>query len=138
MTEEIDITALPDLTTREVGSSVVDLGNIGDIESITVRPYDFRSRPYDIDEDREQTRGKIAMTLTYALIGIIAVPVLTTFLVLVYFGIVKSSPGPYGLTTGVEAPPIVAQWKSLLEIILTPIVGLVGAVTGFYFGGKTN
>ena len=28
--------------------------------------------------------------------------------------------------------------KSLLEIIFAPIVGLVGAVTGFYFGEKSR
>ena len=28
--------------------------------------------------------------------------------------------------------------KALLEVVLAPVVGLVGAVTGFYYGGKSN
>jgi hypothetical protein len=73
--------------------------------------------PYNPTHDREKKRGLIALSLV-AILGLIVVAAL----VYVFF------------TT---APDMDAM-KTLLELLFTPIVGLVGAVTGFYFGEKQS
>ena len=70
-------------------------------------------KPFDPSKDREQVRGKIALILTWCLVGIVAVSLIL-------------------ILTRVSIDKI----KDTLELILSPIVGLVGAVTGFYFGEK--
>jgi O-antigen/teichoic acid export membrane protein len=72
-----------------------------------------REQPYDPSKDREKIRGMIALILTICLIAI----VLFTLIMIL---------------TGVD----IEKTKDTLELILSPVVGLVGAVTGFYFGEK--
>ena len=76
-------------------------------------------KPYDPAPEREQKRGLIALILVSALCGIIV-------LAFAYAALMPSS------TATTEA------LKSLLEIVFAPIVGLVGAVTGFYIGEKSR
>jgi hypothetical protein len=33
-----------------------------------------------------------------------------------------------------SSPPKIEDLRAVLEVILAPVVGIVGAVTGFYFG----
>ncbi len=73
------------------------------------------SKPYDPAEDREKLRGKIALALVAILAFIVFSSVVLTL---------------FQPLNGLDAI------KSLLDILLAPIVGLVGAVTGFYFGEK--
>lgn len=72
--------------------------------------------PYDPARDRELMRGRIA----WSLIGILGVVILAAI--------------GFAFTHGQAG----ACAKMPLEEILTPMIGLVGAVTGFYFGEKTK
>lgn len=72
-------------------------------------------KDYDIPAEREKKRGQIALFLIWILAGIIAISLL-----IVMF----------------SCKPTVENLKSILELIFTPIIALVGAATGFYFGEK--
>ena len=72
---------------------------------------------------REQTRGRIAFTLIFTLVGV----VLTT---LVYIAVLSI----FGVLGTQEAINVV---HGLGTTLLAPIVGLIGAVIGFYYGGQT-
>jgi hypothetical protein len=76
-------------------------------------------RPYDPAPERERKRGLIALVLVSALCGIIVMA----------FAFVFVRP---------MTPENVEALKSVLALIFAPIVGLVGAVTGFYFGEKSR
>ncbi len=69
---------------------------------------------YDPRRDREKVRGRIAVLLLALLAGTI----LGIFLLL-WLGTIDV-PGA----------------KELLAVLVSPLVGLVGAATGFYYGGK--
>jgi hypothetical protein len=78
-----------------------------------------RKKPYDPAPERERKRGLIALVLVSALCGMIVLAFAFMFIM--------------PLTTeNIEA------LKSVLALIFAPIVGLVGAVTGFYFGEKSR
>jgi hypothetical protein len=66
-----------------------------------------------IDRDRERMRGWIAL----ALIGLLAAVLLAAFVGL--------------LTTTISAHDL----KELSPVFLSPLIALVSAATGFYFGG---
>jgi hypothetical protein len=68
---------------------------------------------------REQMRGWIALVLTAALLTL----VLFTLL--------------YVILSGLPTDELVRVIQGVGATILTPIVGLIGAVTGFYYGGQT-
>ena len=74
--------------------------------------------PYDPSEDRERKRGQIALALVGLLAGIASVS-----LVFVMFAASKERQDAL---------------KGVVELVFGPIVGLVGAVTGFYFGAKSK
>jgi len=76
-------------------------------------------RPYDPAPEREKKRGLIALVLVASLCGIIVLAFAFIFFV-------------------PAAAANIELLKSVLEIIFAPIVGLVGAVTGFYFGEKSR
>ncbi|MGH2723673.1 MAG: hypothetical protein ACRDI0_05305 [Actinomycetota bacterium] len=69
--------------------------------------------PLSVHERREVTRGLLAM----ALLGLLGVLVVA---------------GPVLVATGRLSTD---QIEVLAQVILTPLVGLVGSVIGFYFGG---
>jgi hypothetical protein len=84
---------------------------------------------YDPTRDREQVRGQVALILTWCLVGVVAV--------LAVAGLVTS----VVCMSGVACTPTTIELKTigvLATIVLTPLVGLVGAVTGFYFGEKAG
>jgi hypothetical protein len=72
--------------------------------------------PYDPSRQREHVRAGIA----YALIGLLIVIILFSFALLLFSS--KSFD----------------EIKGMLELLLAPVVGLVGAVTGFYYGEKAK
>lgn len=74
----------------------------------------FVKERYDPAADREKKRGRIALTLVYLLCAV----VLASFSYAFY------------------RPADIDALKALLEIVFAPVVGLVGAATGFYFGEK--
>lgn len=78
--------------------------------------------PYNPEEDREKKRGTIALILVCLLAGIVAGAFIY---VLISLFILKSFRDLDSL-------------KTLLEIVFAPVVGLVGSVTGFYFGEKSK
>jgi len=71
--------------------------------------------PYDPARFREWLRGLVALGLVVLLIGIVT--------------------GSYFLVWTNKNTNSVKDW---LTAVLTPIVGLVGAVTGFYYGGRES
>jgi hypothetical protein len=79
----------------------------------------FQQEPYDPGPARERVRGVIAS----ALIGILAAIVVGD-LIIAWYGI-----GGGGNLDLIE---------SVATTLLTPVVGLVGAVTGFYFGEQSR
>jgi hypothetical protein len=76
-----------------------------------------------MERDREQTRGRIAFALLYTLLGV----VLAT---LVYIAALSVS----GVLGTQEVINVV---HGVGTTLLAPIVGLIGAVIGFYYGGQT-
>ena len=90
----------------------------------------FRDTPYDPAKDREGVRSTIALSL----IGLLAVVVVVPF-VLILFGVGCDALGP-GSDICRRIP--VVPLKDVLDTVLTPLVGLVGAVTGFYFGDRES
>lgn len=84
---------------------------------------------YDPTQDRETIRGSIATWLIWTLIVVIAVAVLT--------GLVTA----IGCSQSGTCHPDIVELKTvrvIIELVLTPLVGLVGAVTGFYYGEKSG
>ena len=73
-------------------------------------------KPYDPEPHREKLRGWIAL----ALLGLLALVVLSLL-----FGF---------LVNWITA----AEIKDVGIILVSPLVTLVGAVTGFYYGSKTR
>lgn len=76
------------------------------------------SVPYDPSEDRERKRGQTALSLVGLLAGIAVFSLI--------FAMVAATK---------EREDAL---KAVLELLFGPIVGLVGAVTGFYFGAKSR
>lgn len=72
---------------------------------------------YDPSKDRERLRGFIAL----GLLGLLAAIVVASFVFI--FLHYKSD---------------LSKLKSILDILFAPVVGLVGAATGFYFGEKSK
>ena len=68
--------------------------------------------PYDPAKDREQVRSQIAYLLIWLLIGAVCVLVISVF----------------SKTVGI------GDLDKFSAAVLTPIIGLVGTVIGFYFG----
>ena len=73
-------------------------------------------------------RGKIAMRLVWTLVALIA----GAFLLAVASVVVCGTSACNAATASME------QVKTIIELLLTPLVGLVGAVTGFYFGEQSR
>jgi hypothetical protein len=81
---------------------------------------------YDPSPHREEKRGQIALLLVGTLVGIVA----GAFAIFVVFDIL--------LAIWPSAKLSFDHVKAVVEMLLTPMVGLVGAVAGFYFGEKKN
>jgi len=70
---------------------------------------------------RENARGRIALWIVGSLFAIVLLSYLV-FTLLVFSG----------------TPPTFDNLKDLTEALVAPVVGIVGAVTGFYFGEKRS
>jgi hypothetical protein len=75
------------------------------------------SKPYNPDEFRDNARKRI----TYWLLALLTVLFVGAFVSLFV----------------IEGQPQFEQLKALLEILLGPLVALVSAATGFYFGAQS-
>ena len=76
----------------------------------------------------EKKRGEIASLLVWSLVILVAVVAGCGLWLGAHA--CKDDATCKALMTSVDG------FKTVVEIVLTPMVGLVGAVTGFYFGGK--
>lgn len=85
-------------------------------------------KSYDPAPARENIRGTIALSLVWTLVAVIGVVALTG-LVTAYFCHVKDA-------CSLETVELKTT-RAVIELVVTPLVGLVGAVTGFYFGEKS-
>ncbi len=98
----------------------IDLSEEDSEKGFSIIPYslgEVESKPYNPDPEREKLRGKIALILVSLLVGIVLMAFFTLWF---------------------AAPEKVSKLKEVLDLVVAPIVGIVGAVTGFYFGGKEN
>ena len=106
-----------------------------DLDSVVYRGDGptVQDAPYDPTQDREEKRGQIAMTLVRALLGV----VIASFLL---FG-VKVFFNDCGACDPEDQNSIASYVNALseiIELIYAPLVGLIGAVTGFYFGERSS
>jgi len=72
--------------------------------------------PEDIEEGREQARELIAKVLIGTLVAIVV--------------------GSFGTIWFKLAP--MSDLKILLEIVFTPMIGVIGTILGFYYGARTR
>lgn len=77
----------------------------------------------------EKKRGEIATWLVLTLVAVVGVAALGG-LWAVFLSGCNDDVSCKAVTTRVE------NLKIIVEIVLTPLIGIVGAVVGFYFGGK--
>jgi hypothetical protein len=83
-------------------------------------PASLFSFTFDSKRHHDQARSKIAFWLLALLTGLLF----------------ATAVGFAGLFFVKESHPTFDQFKSLVELILTPLLTLVSAATGFYFGSQ--
>ena len=79
-------------------------------------------RSDDMERTREQTRGRIA----FVLIGTLVAVVLGTIAYMTWLTTIE----------GMTPEEVINLMQGLGTTLLAPIVGLIGAVIGFYYGGQ--
>lgn len=89
----------------------------------------FTETPYDRERKRETMRGWIAMLLLLTLVVVIS-----TMIGIASYSTIGCLSSNSACST--EALRLTAI-RSIGEVLLAPLVGLVGAVTGFYYGEKS-
>lgn len=109
-----------DLTT--IGSSAAQ-------EAVWEPGSGLKEEKYDPAKARESVRGQIAMWLVWSFVGFIALAGL--------IGLGTQIGCAWATTPCDAATTELKPIRALVELILTPLVGLVGAVSGFYFGEKS-
>ncbi|MFZ5670427.1 MAG: hypothetical protein ACOY4K_13115 [Pseudomonadota bacterium] len=111
-------------------SAVEDLNAIGGEGAATVLVGAIGSvtRPYDPAKDQEVIRGRVALLLVVALLMLVG----TLMLVSLAAGQAcwREPSSCAAVKDSMEAV------KLIIDAGLSAVVGLVGAVTGFYFGSK--
>jgi hypothetical protein len=89
----------------------------------------YEEEEYDPTADRETVRGKIALFLVGSLVGVVI------FVCLIGAAVA----GVCGYTGTCSSETLeLKSIRVIIELILSPLVGLVGAVTGFYYGEKSG
>lgn len=109
----------------------IDLTTLGTAGAAAaqVHPEPFIKTPFDPMPKRESIRGWIAMLLLATLLVVIG-----TMIGIASYSTISCMDSNPACSTGLlELKPI----RSLGEVLLAPLVGLVGAVTGFYYGEKS-
>ena len=114
------------------GEKPIDLRSKGVADAPGTVPDErasLKPETYNILRAREIKRGHIALVLVYALVGVIAV--------VVFSGVSTT----YGCLTPddkcTDAALDLTSLRVVVELVLTPLAVLVGAVTGFYFGEQS-
>jgi hypothetical protein len=111
-------------------TDVQDLNKLGTPEGDIATPSTSRfvEKPYDPAPERETIRGTIALALIWTLVLVIGAVVLTGLAIEV---------GCHAKDACTADTVELKTISKVVELILTPLIGLVGAVTGFYFGEKS-
>jgi len=92
------------------------------VPEIRTVPVDVTTSPYDAEKARDDIRGKLALLLIYLLIFVVVAAFVSIWIqVLIAW------------TKGNNIDTTIPL-KDMLQLILAPVVGLVGAATGYYFG----
>ena len=107
----------------------LDLDVAPDRAGAGTRDAPFPVPAYDPTRDRERKRGQIALYLIALLFVICLVPYLLMLGEALCARLVSDP------RCALHDPDVTER---MTQLFLTPIVGLVGAVTGFYFGEKAN
>jgi hypothetical protein len=108
---------------------VQDLNKLGAPDSDAATPSGrIIEKSYDPAPYRENIRGSIALALVWTLVVLIAIVVLT--------GLVTEAACHAKDACSTETIELKTT-RVVIEMVLTPLIGLVGAVTGFYFGEKS-
>lgn len=94
--------------------------------AVAPMPAVLSTTSYDPSRDRETVRSRIALWLVF-LLGVI---------VLFPFVILSLRTGCRLLSQGPDICSLltITEITDTVNLLLTPVIGLVGAVTGFYFG----
>jgi len=114
MSKELDL----DLTKDEVDLVATDRPPL----EIKTVPVDVTRSPYDAEKARDDIRGKLALLLIRLLTFIVVAAFVSIWLPV----LIAWTKGGY-----IE---IATPLKDMLQLLLAPVVGLVGAATGYYFG----
>lgn len=111
-------------------TDVQDLNKLGTPAGDPATPSTSRfvEKPFDPAPERENVRGTIALALVWTLVVVIGVVVLA--------GLAIES-ACYSKDVCTAETIELKTMSKVLELVLTPLIGLVGAVTGFYFGEKS-
>jgi hypothetical protein len=78
----------------------------------------------ETERGRERTRGRIA----YVLIGTLVAIVVATFSYIIWLSVNLGA---------LQTDDLITVMQAVATTLLAPLVGLIGAVIGFYFGGQT-
>jgi hypothetical protein len=110
-----------------------DLTKVGKTgPDVTQETQGLKEEKYNLVQARENVRGQIAMWLVWSFVGFIAVAAL------IGLGTqIGCAVAPMWAKSCDAATTELKTIRALVELILTPLVGLVGAVSGFYFGEKS-
>jgi hypothetical protein len=93
-------------------------------EEATVSGADVRQAQEATERTREETRRRTA----YILVGTLVIVVLASFVYVIWVS----------LTSGnLTVDSLISVLQTIGTTLLAPLVGLIGAVVGFYYGGQT-
>lgn len=124
----------PNQGTGEEAAAALDLGTVPPRGTDPPATH-AATKAYNPAQDREKKRGQIATWLVALLIGVAAAPFL---LILVRGVCVAADANTASLAASTCAGLPAVDLIEVLQLVLTPVVALVGAATGFYFGEKSG
>lgn len=90
--------------------------------------FAIATQNHELAKNREEKRGEIAMMLLRLLVVVVVAP----FVLVAGRGVYLC----WGSSGICSAFPTVDDVLDLIQLVLTPVVALVGAATGFYFGER--
>ena len=112
-------------------TSPVDLETVGKPSVADRRnPSSPHEEPYNSKRAKDKAREDIAKRLLWCLTGVVAVVML--------IGLASLVPCYWNPSQCVTTTAVLDATVKLVTLVLTPLVGLVGAATGFYFGERST
>lgn len=128
MAEEAQAQAQPKVEGLDLNRLDLTPFNPEAADQTTANDAQLDEKAYDPSPDREKLRGIIAGTLVFTFVVLIVLVGLTGLLT------VSLCHAKDACNTDIAELKTV---RAVIELVLTPLVGLVGAVTGFYYGEKS-